>query len=86
MLPDSLRALFWDLNLETFDPLQHSEYAIARILELGDEAAVVWMRETFEEARIVEVIRRDRRLSRRSANYWRLVYRIPAEEVAALAG
>jgi hypothetical protein len=30
------------------------------------------------------VIRAERRLTRRSANFWALVYRIPPEEVAAL--
>lgn len=79
MLPAELRALFWDVNLDTFDPLAYPEYTIARILEFGDEAAVAWMRGTFAETQIIDVIRRDRRLSAKSANYWRLVYHIPAE-------
>jgi hypothetical protein len=85
MLPDQLRPLFWDVNCDRFDPLVHPEYTIGRILELGDEAAVSWMRETFGRDQIVTVLRSDRRLSRRSANYWRLVYDVPAQEVAALA-
>ncbi len=85
MLPDALRPLFWDVNCDTFDPLAYSQYTIGRILELGDEAAVAWMREVFAPGQIVAVFRSDRRLSRRSANYWRLIYDMPAEEVAALA-
>jgi hypothetical protein len=42
------------------------------------------LRGTFTEPQIVEVLRIERRLSRKSANFWALVYHIPSEEVAAL--
>jgi hypothetical protein len=38
----------------------------------------------FSETRIVEVLRTERRLSRKSANFWALVYHLPSDEVAAL--
>ena len=85
MIPKELRGFFWDINTDDFDPLEHPEYAIGRILELGTEPAVAWMRATFTEHQIKKVIREDGRLSPRSANYWALMYEIPTEEVAALA-
>jgi len=85
MSPQEIRAFFWDANPETFDPLSCPRYTIGRILEFGDEKAVVWMKELFSEAQIGDVIRTDRRLSRRSASFWALVYRIPRDEVRALA-
>ena len=85
MIPKELRGLFWDINTDDFDPLEHAEYAISRILELGTEPAVAWMRATFSEQQIKKVIQEDRRLSPRSANYWALMYEIPTEQVAALA-
>ena len=84
MIPEDLRPLFWDTNPDQLDPLAYPHYTIARVLELGDERAVRWLRETFSEAQISEVIRDERRLSPRSANFWALVYDIPAREVAAL--
>ena len=84
MLADFLRPLFWDVNAETFDPFRHPEYTIGRILELGDEKAVAWLRQTFPAEQIAGVVRGEGRLSRRSANFWALVYGIPPEEVAAL--
>jgi hypothetical protein len=54
------------------------------VLELGDEDAVRWLRATFSEPEILRVLRTERRLSRKSANFWALVYRIPADTVAAL--
>lgn len=84
MLPVPLRPFFWDVNPETFDPLAWPEYTIFRILEHGDEHAVAWLRQTFPSEKIVEVLRTERRLSRRSANFWALVYRLDPGEVAAL--
>ena len=84
MIPQHLRPFFWDTKLDSFNPISYPEYTIARLLEYGDEKAIAWLRETFSEAEIKEVIRTERRLSRRSANFWALVYRIPCDEVAAL--
>jgi len=84
MVPDELRSLFWEVNVEGFDPARHPEYTIFRVLEYGDGRAVDWLRLTFTEPQIKSVIRTERRLSRKSANFWALVYGIPAEEVAAL--
>ncbi len=84
MIPSYLHSCFWEIDTAAFEPQQYPEYTIARILEWGDKKAVKWLRENFSEAEISEVIRRERRLSRKSANFWALIYGIPVEEVAAL--
>jgi hypothetical protein len=84
MIPQELAPLFWDVKREDFNPAAFGEYTIGRILEYGDEKAVAWLRGAFPEAQIKQVIRSERRLSRKSANFWALVYQIPAEQVAAL--
>jgi hypothetical protein len=76
--------LFWDVNIENFNPTAYPDYTIARILELGNEHAVKWMKETFSEAEIKRVIATERRLSKKSANFWALVYGIAPDDVAAL--
>jgi hypothetical protein len=76
--------LFWDVNLDNFNPLSFPAYTIARVLEHGDDKAIAWLRDTFSEAQIVEVLRTERRLSHKSANFWALVYHVPPEEVPAL--
>ncbi len=84
MIPRDLCTLFWDIDLENFNASEYPDYTIARVLELGDLEAVAWMKQTFSEDDIVRIIRNERRLSRRSANFWALIYDIPADEVAAL--
>jgi alpha-D-ribose 1-methylphosphonate 5-triphosphate synthase subunit PhnH len=85
MIPSELHTLFWDTNVSEFQPLDFPDYTIARVLELGDQDAVAWLRDTFTEAQIVSVLRMERRLSRRSANFWALVYGVSTDQIAALA-
>ena len=84
MIPNYLHALFWDTDLETFDPEAYPDYTIFRVLEYGDEQAITWLREKFSEADIRKVLCTERRLSPKSANFWALVYGVPPHEIAAM--
>ena len=84
MIPGSLRPLFWDVDVGQFDPHAWPDYTIFRVLEYGDVDAVVWMRGTFPEDEIRRIIRNERRLTPKSANFWALVYGIAGGDVAAL--
>ena len=84
MIPQHLRPLFWDIRTEGFNPTAFPEYTIGRVLEFGNQDAVGWLREMFSEGEIREVIRNERRLTRRSATFWALVYHIAQGDVAAL--
>ncbi len=84
MVPTHLQALFWDIDVTSFNPRAYPQYTIFRVLEHGDEAAVAWLRETFSESEIRTVLCTERRLSRRSANFWALIYKVPCGEIAAL--
>jgi hypothetical protein len=84
MIPNELRPYFWDIDLESFKPQEHAEYTIERILELGNSQAFAWLQEEFSDDQIKAVVRGDRRLSAKSANFWALVYDIPENQVASL--
>ena len=84
MISGSLRSLFWDANLNSFDPGAHPRYTIERVLEHGEEEDVAWLTRIFTTAQIQDVLRTDHRLSPRSANFWALVFHLPARELAAL--
>ena len=86
MIPLIFRPLFWDTNLEEFDPAAYPVYTIERVLEHGDEEAFRWLLGSFSSEQIRDVIRTDRHLSARSANFWALVFEVPDSEVAALCG
>ena len=84
MIPRDLRPFFWDIEADSFNPQDHPAYTIARILEFGDARAIAWLKGNFSEAQITEVPSTERRLSRKSANFWALIYHIPHKDVAAL--
>jgi hypothetical protein len=84
MITKELQSLFWDTDTGTLDPIAYPDYTIFRVLEYGDERALVWLHETFGDDEIRRVIRTERRLSRKAATFWALVYQIPAPKVAAL--
>ena len=84
MIPQHVRPLFWDVNLELFDPAAHALYTIERVLEHGDEDDVAWLLRVFTKGQIQDVLRTDRRLSLRSANFWALVFDLPTREVATV--
>lgn len=86
MIPKHLHPLFWDTDLETFDPAAYPVYTVERVLEHGDEDAVSWLVGVFAMERIHDVLRTDTHLSARSANFWALFFNLPACEVAALGG
>jgi len=84
MIAQHLRSFLWDIDIDSFDPQTYPGYTIARLLEYGNPEAISWLKEQFSEETIKDVIRNERSLSPRSANFWALVYHIPAEEIAAL--
>jgi hypothetical protein len=84
MVPNMLQPLFWDTDLSTFQPAAHPDYTILRVLELGDDQAITWLRETFSANEIRRVIQTEHHLSPKSATFWALIYGIPDAQVAAL--
>lgn len=84
MIPRHARLLFWDIDVERFDPQAYPRYTIERVLEYGDEEDVAWMRRSFREEQIVEVLRTDPHLTPLSATFWALHFGVPTGTVAAL--
>lgn len=85
MIPGHLRLMFWDANVDAFDPTAYPAYSIERVLEFGDEEAVAWLRRTFTHAQILDVLRTNRHLTPISANFWALLFGVDRQDVAALA-
>lgn len=85
MIPQDIRAFFWDIDTSTFEPTEYPDYTIFRILELGNESAIGWLRSIFSTDEIKRVICTERRLSKKKATYWASVYEIAESEVSAFS-
>ena len=59
MILQHVRPLFWDANLENFDPTAYPLYTIGRVLEHGDEDDVAWLLRVFTKEQIDDVLRTD---------------------------
>jgi hypothetical protein len=76
MLPTTLKPIFWDAPFESIDRESNKGYVISRILELGDEPAVSWLRQQYTDADLQSVVKSSRSLSEKSKNYWRLKFNV----------
>lgn len=78
-----IRYAFW--NVREPGGMGLDEYAtliIARVLEYGDSAHLRWLRDTYGDARIGEVVMRSREVSRRTAVLWRNLLGLDGESRA----
>jgi len=83
-IPKYLQHLFWDIDTDSFDPVEYPQYTIVRVLEFGNERSIEWLRKTFEEAQIKSVIKMGRQLTSKSANFWALIFGISRDEILSL--
>lgn len=73
VIDQRIQKYFWDIDPNTLDPEKHKRYIIERILEMGDEAAVRWLRSAFSDEDIRDVVNRARGLSKKSRRFWQVV-------------
>ncbi len=84
VLPDFLKKYFWDVAFEKLDPSKHSKDILGRILECGDEEATQWMGQHYSKADIEDFLLHHRNISRKSANYWAVLYGVPKDRILCL--
>ncbi len=83
-LPATAKKYFWDINADKLDVSKHSRFVIERLLEYGDFPELRWLFQNFSKQKIVDVLKRSRSLSRRSANYWSLILNVPKRDILSL--
>ncbi|MGQ9512424.1 DUF6922 domain-containing protein [Thermodesulfitimonas sp.] len=83
-VPARFRAFFWDTDPEKLDLKRHKTYIIERLLEFGDEEAYRWLFRHYPEEEIKTVVKKSRRISRRTAVMMANFYAIPEGEVRCL--
>jgi hypothetical protein len=84
LIPERTKRLFWDVDKESVDPILHRSYILKRIMDHGDVEDVRWMLLTYSPEEIVEVLRKSRGLSRKSAYFWAAYFSIQKEEIECL--
>lgn len=83
-LPAFLKRYFWDTDFDRLDPRIHSKEVVGRILENGNEEAILWMKANYTKEEIAEVLTRYRSVSPKSASFWATLLDLPREKILCL--
>ena len=83
-IPVFIKRLFWDVDKESVDIEQHCSYIISRIVDYGNPHDVKWMKKTYNDEEIKEVICKRKGLSKKSGYFWAAYYKIPEEEIRCI--
>jgi len=83
-LPGLFNRYFWDTDVSRLNPQDRPYYVIQRLLEIGNDEAVRWVRKNFSEEQIGETIQKRRGFSPKTARFWSSFLKIPPEEIVCL--
>ncbi len=83
-IPESIKRLFWDADKEKIDIKDHRSYIVRRIMDFGNLDDVDWMLKAYTSDKIIQVVKKSRGLSRKSATFWSIYFKIPREEIECL--
>jgi hypothetical protein len=84
IIPDRTKRLFWDVDQEKIDIRDHRSYIIRRIMDYGNVDDVNWMMKIYTSDEMIQVVKKRRGLSRKSAYFWSTYFNIPKEEIECL--
>lgn len=81
-IPVYIKQLFWDADKVSIK--SHSGYIIRRILNYGNPLSIKWLKNTFQDSQIKEIVKKSRDLTRRTAFFWAHYYKIPLGSIECL--
>ena len=80
-LPEFLRPLFWDAEWIAVDFRHNRTAIIERVLNLGDETQLAWLKDSVPCGEIRDVVLSSRRLSKKTARCWQNYFGLDEEEM-----
>lgn len=83
-LPKFLKKYFWDVDFKNYNLEEYKGEVIFRILEMGDERAITWLKRNFPKEQIVETLSRRRGFSKKSVVFWSEIFKVPQQEILCL--
>lgn len=68
--PLEFSKLFWDVDFANLDLTKNRKFIIERVLNMGDQDSLRWLRNTYSEDEILDTVKMSRRLSKKTARCW----------------
>jgi len=81
-LPLFLGPFFWDVDFQMLSIDKSSYFIISRLMEHGDEEAIIFLLKTYSKKKMTAVLNKSRSISRRSRNFWRIILDVKGEPCA----
>lgn len=75
-LPPLFYKYFWEIDPRNLDIQKYKFYVIERLLELGDIKQIKWLLQNFSKKEIIEVVKKSRSISPKSAIFWSFYFNI----------
>ena len=75
---------FWEYDKKSIDPEEHWFFILERLMEYGGLEAMKWAIGYYQQEQFIQVLKKSRKLSRKSATMWQNYFHIPKEEVKCL--
>ncbi|OGI25655.1 MAG: hypothetical protein A3J76_01620 [Candidatus Moranbacteria bacterium RBG_13_45_13] len=83
-IPYYLKKYFWDVDFNSIDLPNDSDYISARLLEYGDVKAARWLLEIMGKPRLEKIVQNSRKISARSGSFWSRFFGIDRDKVKCL--
>lgn len=78
-IPPFVTSLFWDVRKGTVDLNRHSTFIILRVLNFGDVAALNWLRKTYHDDKLEQVVKAKKGLTPKTLAFWTTFFGIRSE-------
>lgn len=70
-IPSKFHNLFWDVDVDKLNSLNHKRFIVERVLEKGNFASIKWLFQSYNLSEISDIITGTSNLSTPTVNFWR---------------
>lgn len=79
-----IKRFFWDVDFSNLDKNKDRDFIVERLLEMGDEKSTNWLFSVYDKKAIREILKKSKKITPKSANYWALILEISPTEILCL--
>ena len=84
LLPLHAQKYFWDSQSSKIDPRKQAFFISERLIDLGDFEELDWLKKTYGLEFLKNIVKKSRRLSLKSANFFSIYFGIKPEDILCL--
>ncbi len=83
-IPNFTYKFFWDVNPEILNIKKDYFFIVERLLEYADDKTIRWLLNNYNENTIVNVVKKSRKLSPKTAFFWMHFLNLKEEHILCL--